>query len=170
LMQVSPLLETDATESALWVQGRNAKVIHIAAHGIFNPQNPLASFLALADDEDNDGSLQVREIYSLGLRESQPLVVLSACDTAVGGSSQSDDLQSLSGAFLISGARGVVASLWKVDDDATQALMTYFYENLVGGEMSVAQALKAAQQSIRQDPRWSAPDYWAAFVLVGLPT
>lgn len=170
LMQVSPLLEEDATESALWVQGRNAKVIHIAAHGIFNPQNPLASFLALADDEDNDGSLQVREIYSLGLRESQPLVVLSACDTAVGGSSQSDDLQSLSGAFLISGARGVVASLWKVDDDATQALMTYFYENLVGGEMTVAQALKAAQQSIRQDPRWSAPDYWAAFVLVGLPT
>jgi len=48
--------------------------------------------------------------------------------------------------------------------------MTYFYENLVGGEMTVAQALKAAQQSIRQDPRWSAPDYWAAFVLVGLPT
>ncbi len=170
LLNVSPQIEKVATESSMWLEARNASIIHIAAHGVFNPENPLASFLALADDNDNDGALQVREIYSLGLREKQPLVVLSACNTAVGGASESDDLQSLSGAFLISGARSVVASLWKVDDDATQALMNRFYENLITKKMTIAASLSDAQQYIRQQPQWSAPKYWAAFVLVGLPT
>ena len=88
----------------------------------------------------------------------------------VGGASESDDLQSLSGAFLISGARSVVASLWKVDDDATQALMTRFYDNLITKKMTVAASLSDAQAYIRQQPEWAAPKYWAAFVLVGLPT
>lgn len=170
LLNVSPQIQKVATESSMWLEARNASIIHIAAHGVFNPENPLASFLALADDNDNDGALQVREIYSLGLRQNQPLVVLSACNTAVGGASESDDLQSLSGAFLISGARSVVASLWKVDDDATQALMTRFYENLITKKMTVAASLSDAQQYIRQQPQWAAPKYWAAFVLVGLPT
>jgi len=169
LFDIDAYIGRDATESTLWRQAQESHVIHIAAHGVFNPENPQATFLALSSDEDNDGNLQVREIYSLSLGESQPLVVLSACDTAVGGISESDDVQSLARAFLISGARSVVASLWKVDDAATQALMTRFYENMFGG-MTTAEALSDAQAYIRQQPEWSAPRYWAAFVLVGLPT
>lgn len=170
LLSVEPRTRELATESTLWRDAQASRLIHIAAHGVFNPSNPLATFLALASDESNDGNLQVREIYSLSLEETEPLVVLSACDTALGGISQSDDVQSLSRAFLISGARSVVATLWKVDDEATQALMTRFYENLVNDQMSVAAALSDAQAYIRSQPEWSAPSYWAAFVLIGLPT
>lgn len=169
LLQVDVSVDQNATETKVWQNSASVHLIHIAAHGVFDPKNPLTSYLALADDADNDGSLQVREIYSLALRRNEPLVVLSACDTAKGGETASDDLQSLSGAFLIGGARSVVASMWKVDDAAAEALMTAFYENLINQHMPTAEALQAAQATIRADRRWAAPRYWAAFVLVGLP-
>ena len=73
-------------------------------------------------------------------------------------------------AFLLSGARAVVASLWAVDDEATAVLMQAFYRNRAAG-MGDAEALAAAQRAVREDaahPEWAAPYYWAAFVLVGL--
>lgn len=169
ILDVEAQIGPQATETLLWTEARNVNVIHIAAHGVFDPTNPLASFMALADDADRDGALEVREIYSLSLADNQPLVVLSACDTAVGGRSESDDVQSLSRAFLISGARSVVASLWKVDDEATQVLMTRFYENIINENMDPADALSDAQMYVRSFEQWESPVYWAAFVLIGLP-
>jgi hypothetical protein len=68
---------------------------------------------------------------------------------------------------MYAGASTVVASLWKVDDEATAELMKRFYTNMLQGGMTPAEALRAAQNSIRQEPQWSAPYYWAAFTLQG---
>jgi len=68
---------------------------------------------------------------------------------------------------MYAGASTVVASLWKVDDEATAELMKRFYGNLLQGRMTPAAALRAAQNSIRQEPQWHAPHYWAAFTLQG---
>ncbi|MBV9960529.1 MAG: CHAT domain-containing protein, partial [Acidobacteria bacterium] len=69
--------------------------------------------------------------------------------------------------FMYPGASSVVASLWKVDDEATAELMKEFYRNLLDQGMTPAQALRAAQNSIRQKPQWRAPFYWAGFTLQG---
>jgi hypothetical protein len=68
---------------------------------------------------------------------------------------------------MYAGASSVVASLWKVDDEATAELMKQFYTNLLRKGMPPAAALSAAQNSIRQRPEWRSPHYWAAFTLQG---
>jgi len=69
--------------------------------------------------------------------------------------------------FMYAGASTVVASLWKVDDEATAELMKRFYTNLLQHGMTPAAALRDAQKSIRREPQWSSPFYWAAFTLQG---
>jgi CHAT domain-containing protein len=68
---------------------------------------------------------------------------------------------------MYAGARGVVASLWQVDDTATAALMTRFYRHVLTGRQRPAAALRAAQRELAADPRWTAPYFWAGFVLQG---
>lgn len=165
---VQPALGNEATESLLREHIGTASIVHIAAHGKFDAQDPLSSALKLAGDDQHDGYLEVREVYGLPLREHNPLVVLSACETAVGALTAGDEFQGLTRAFLLSGARTVVASLWTVNDAATSELMTRFYKNQAAG-MSEAEALATAQRTLRQHRDWSAPDYWAGFVLMGVP-
>jgi CHAT domain-containing protein/Tfp pilus assembly protein PilF len=166
---VNAFLNTDATEALLRGRVGESSLIHIAAHGVFNTRNPLSSYLALAPDSENDGFLEMREVYALPLQEHSPLVVLSACQTAVGGLTAGDEFQGLTRAFLLSGARTMVASLWSVDDQATSELMTAFYRYREQG-MSDAEALAQAQATVRLNvdhPEWAEPYYWAAFVLTG---
>jgi hypothetical protein len=68
---------------------------------------------------------------------------------------------------MYAGASSVVASLWKVDDEATSELMKRFYTNMLQGNMTPAAALQASQNSIRQEPQWNSPYYWAAFTIQG---
>lgn len=168
LLGVEAKVKGDATESLLRQDGIYADIIHIASHGVFIKENPLSTSLALAADAANDGFLEVREIYSLRLRDHAPLVVLSACDTVTGKLSEGDEFQGLTRAFLLSGARAVVASLWQVSDETTSILMSKFYEYRKEG-MSDAEALKAAQKFVREQPGWQAPYFWSGFILVGLP-
>lgn len=170
ILNVNPIIGENATEGLLIQQANTANIIHIAAHGKFNTYNPLSSYLALAPDSENDGFFEVREVYALlDLQQQSPIVVLSACETAVNTLSNGDEFQSLPRAFLLSGADTVIASLWPVDDSATQVLMVSFYENRAAG-MSDVQALAAAQRTVRENtdnPYWIAPYYWAGFVLIG---
>jgi CHAT domain-containing protein len=98
------------------------------------------------------------------------LVVLSACDTGRGRIYRSEGVIGLARAFMHAGAPRVICSLWKVDDDATRALMVAFYGRWSGkgGRQEAAAALRAAQADARAQPRWKAPWYWAAWVLWGL--
>ena len=164
-----PLLGTEASEGVVRARVGGAGVVHLAAHGTFNPVAPLFSRLWLAPDGEEDGLLNVHEVYELDLDRAD-LVVLSACQTQVGELSAGDEVVGLTRAFLY-GAPTVVASLWSVDDEATGVLMARFYEHLLAGK-GKAEALQAAQAQVRADPahpEWAHPYYWASFVLSGDP-
>ncbi|HTS50669.1 MAG TPA: CHAT domain-containing tetratricopeptide repeat protein [Bryobacteraceae bacterium] len=135
-------------------------ILHFAAHALIDQERPELSGIALAD-----GELRLPDIYNLSLHAR--LVVLSACRTALGASEEGEGPISLARAFLYAGAGGVVASLWDVDDRATEIFMTHFYEGLFGHGFSAAGALQFARQSVQSNPVWRHPYYWAGFVLIG---
>jgi CHAT domain-containing protein len=96
-----------------------------------------------------DGILTAEEIVSLDLRNAE-LVVLSACETGLGMVAGGEGVMGLTRAFHLAGARNVIASLWKVDDNATQALMTEFYRNLWEKKLSTLESLRQAQLTMRR--------------------
>ncbi|MCL4298813.1 MAG: CHAT domain-containing protein [Anaerolineae bacterium] len=165
LYGIRALVGNAATESAVWSQANKVGILHLAAHGTFNPYNPLFSAIHLAKDKDNDGLLEVHEIYGLDLIHAD-LVVLSACKTVIGELSAGDEVVGLNRAFLYTGTPTVIASLWNVEDKATGILMERFYTHLRTG-LNKAKALRQAQQEIREE--YPHPYYWAAFVLTGDP-
>jgi CHAT domain-containing protein len=155
------LVRRDATETAFKQQGVNYAYVHFASHGEFNADAPLNSALLLAKDKTNDGALTVGELYSMRLNAD--LVTLSACETGLGKIANGDDVVGLTRGFLYAGSRSIVASLWKVDDEATAYLMTRFYGALKG--TSKREALRLAQIETRK--KYVHPYYWAAFQLTG---
>jgi len=141
------------------------RAIHLACHGRLDPHNPTLSSVALTPTAKNDGRLTALQVFPLNIRSD--LVALSACDSGGGGIYRGEGLVGLSTAFLAAGARHVLASLWKADDEATQVLMKHFYGAWRGGKTSAAAALRAAQQSVRDQERWRHPRFWAGWVLWG---
>jgi len=111
------------------------------------------------------GFVQLHDIYNLKL--SADLVVLSACETGLGKEIKGEGLISLTRAFMYAGAASVVASLWKVDDAATAALMAQFYKEMFTNGKRPAAALSEAQRFIAGQKRWRSPYFWAGFVLQG---
>lgn len=158
-------LQNHATETAFKRHAGSFSILHLAAHGELNTMNPLFSRIWLAPDEEQDGALEVHEVYQLDLTHTA-LVVLSACDTKLGKQSRGDDIVGLHRAFIYAGAPTVIASLWKVDDQAASEFMNHFYLHLHASR-SPARALQAAQKLTRA--RYPHPYYWAAFVLTGHP-
>lgn len=154
------LKSTDLTQYA---------ILHFATHGILDPQRPENSglFLSMVNREGQaqNGFVGLRDIY--GLHTPVDLVVLSACRTGLGKDVRGEGLIGLTRGFMYAGASSVVASLWKVDDEATAELMKHFYENMLQRRMTPAEALRAAQNRIRQQRQWRSPYYWAAFTLQG---
>ena len=144
------------------------RVIHFATHGIVDTAHPEMSGLILSlfnrKGETQDGYLRLSDIYRLKL--SADLVVLSSCESALGKDLQSEGMIGLPRGFLYAGARSVIASLWKVDDNATAALMKALYSRLERGERP-SEALRGAQLELVKGTRFSDPYYWGAFVLEG---
>ena len=157
------LVGSEATEAAFRSLAPRHSHLHVAAHSRFDSRAPLTSGLLLARDEQHDGVLTVDEIFSLRL--DADLVTLSACETGLGTLNPGDDVIGLTRGLLYAGARAVVASLWKVDDEATLELMTEFYDRLAAAD--AIEALRAAQLAIFR--QHSHPFYWAAFQLTGHP-
>ncbi len=144
------------------------QIIHFACHGFFDDKIPLRSALVLSfgDGSGGEGFLQVREVANLRL--AAELVVLSACETGRGPVDRREGILGLTRAFFFSGARSVVSSLWEIGDQATAEFMRRFYYHL-SREKDKAQALRLAKLSLLQT-RYSAPFYWAAFILNGDPS
>lgn len=117
--------------------------------------------------EAGNGLLTAEEVCSLNLLDTD-LVVLSACETGTGDLQMGEGVLGLRWAFTVAGARTLVVSLWKVDDEATCALMIRFYNELSKQQPTDA-ALRAAQQSLRLDLRWRDPYFWSAFICQGDP-
>jgi CHAT domain-containing protein len=166
------MMATDfAANRARVISGELAKyrVVHFATHGYPDDRHPNLSWIALSTVDDTgrsqDGFLRLLDIYNLDLPAD--LVVLSACQTALGKNVRGEGLIGLVRGFMYAGAARVVASLWKVDDESTAELMRAFYRAMFQGGKPAAAALRQAQVELSQTKRWSAPYHWAAFVLQG---
>jgi CHAT domain-containing protein len=137
--------------------------------GIENPM--LRSGIALAGantslrKNSNEGLVSAEEILGLKLKGTE-LVVLSACETGVGDVQSGEGVFGLKRSFILSGAKTVVMSLWKIPSKETEELMRDFYTLMAGGK-SKAEALREARLAIKQ--KHPSPFYWGALVMVGNP-
>jgi len=145
------------------------RVVHFATHAVLNTRRPELSgvVLSLVDraGRSQDGFLRLHDVYNLSL--GADLVVLSGCQTALGKDLRGEGLLGLTRGFMYAGAPAVLASLWQVDDESTADLMQRFYRAMLKDGRRPAEALRAAQLEMMRNPRWSAPFYWAGFVLQG---
>jgi len=145
------------------------QIVHFATHALLVPDNPAASHLLLSrfDAEGNyrgSGELRVSDIHDLEL--SADLVVLSACESALGREIRGEGLWGLTQAFLDAGASQLVVTLWSVDDARTAELMERFYKHLLEDHLPPSVALQKTQAYFHRQPNWP-PKFWAAFVLQG---
>jgi CHAT domain-containing protein len=154
-----------------WVkQGHmsNSRVVYFATHGIVNEAYPQLSGLVLSQFDRqghrHDGLLRVHEIDDLKL--DADLVVLSACQTALGKDVRGEGLLGLTQSLFAGGASSVLVSLWEVDDHASAELMKHFYGYLLAGR-SPAASLRMAQRRMMESGPWRSPSYWSGFVLQG---
>jgi CHAT domain-containing protein len=157
-----------ATSPAL----KDYRILHFAAHAISDAVHPELSgiVLSLIDraGAPQNGLLRLPDIYDASL--AADLVVLSACQTAIGKDIPGEGVMGLARGFIAAGAARVVASQYKVDDEATGELMRAFYEEMLGPErLAPAAALRAAQMKLAAQPRWRDPHWWSAFVITGEP-
>jgi CHAT domain-containing protein/tetratricopeptide (TPR) repeat protein len=157
-------------DAALSSELGSYRYVHFATHGLLNDVRPELSglVLSLVDREGRPrrGLLTAPAVSNLRLQAE--LVVLSSCRSAAGREVKGEGLVGLTRAFMRAGAPRVVASLWRVDDLATSALMTRMYGGLLGPRaLTPAAALRVAQLELLRHRRWRAPYYWAAFQLQG---
>ena len=145
------------------------RTVHFATHGLFDSEHPDLStlVLSLVDEQGRpqNGFLRLYDLYNLNLPVE--LIVLSACDTALGKNLKGEGLIGMTRGFMYAGVARIVASLWKVDDDATAELMESFYRKMLIEHQRPAAALRAAQIEMYHHTRWRAPLYWAAIIIKG---
>ena len=161
------LLEQAATETAVVSQAGKYEILHIAAHGEYFEKTPLSSTIYLAKDNQNDGHLQVRDLYGINLTSATNLVVLTGCEVQKGNVNPGDEITSLSRGFMYAGTPSVIANLWLTSDgESTKLLIQRFYTYLP--MMGKAKALRQAQIDVRNlNSEYSHPYYWAGFTLTG---
>jgi CHAT domain-containing protein len=178
--QISKLTKTSGGQADVWldlnaseenIEAREInkyRVIHIATHGLLDADRPQFTgvVLSLIGNKSADGFLRTDEVFNLRL--GAPLVMLSACETGLGKEKRGEGVMGLTRAFMYAGAPTVGVSLWSVADKSTAELMTEFYKRLLASDSaSPSASLRAAQLAMIDGKKYSAPFYWAPFVLVG---
>jgi len=184
--QIVKLAKTSGTQADVWldldasednIDTRDIskyRVLHIATHGLLNAERPQFTgvVLSLVGNKNEDGFLRTDEAFNLHL--GSPLVMLSACETGLGKEKRGEGVMGLTRAFMYAGAPTVGVSLWSVADKSTADLMTDFYKRLLATSASVpaagisaSAAMRDAQLAMITGKKYSAPFYWAPFVLVG---
>jgi CHAT domain-containing protein len=154
----------EATKSRFLSLAGDFADIHLATHGVLDPDRPERSFILLAGDDEASQRLGIGEIAGLRLPPTG-LVILSACETALGEQIPGAALVTLSAAFSQAGAQSVVASLWKVEDAAARDFMVAFHRALL--TLGRAAALREAQLALTRSTETAHPFYWAPFILIG---
>lgn len=164
LFGTKPYLGKEATLKLLFNKLPGKNLLHIAGHGFFDPSRPLSSGIPFSD-----GILTVRHVYDLKLQDC--IVVLSGCVTGLGDDRSGEGFSSLVGAFFAAGARGLLVSLWSVDDAETAKFMVGMYNRIVYFGSTLATALQYSYIDLRRDAETHHPSsasfYWAPFKLIG---
>jgi tetratricopeptide (TPR) repeat protein len=157
---------TDARIDRITELAPTLSTLHIAAHGFFDPDDPLGSGLLLSDGtQEGTEVLSARTVISR-MRLNGAVVVLSGCESNRRDLGPTDEGEGLVRAFLVAGASQVVASQWKVDSATTRRLMRSYYSRVQHGT-DVPGALQGAALELRAAPDTSHPYYWGPFVTVG---
>lgn len=146
---------------------KNYDLLHFATHGVVDESNPELSRIFLrSDSKAEDGNLFAGEIYNLELNAS--LVTLSACQTGLGKIFKGEGVIGLSRALVYAGAKNIMVSFWSVADKSTSILMKDFYQNLLENtQPDYSHNLRQAKLNLLKTEQYSAPFYWAPFVLIG---
>jgi CHAT domain-containing protein len=167
LYGVRPRLGPRATRQTFLAEAGDAEIVTFAGHAVANPTRPELSYLALAADGGGDGALYAREILEHRFPATR-LVVLSACSTAGGLATDLAAGLPLAQTFLAAGVPVVTASLWPVDDQATERLMAAFHVFLAAGHGPV-DALRRAQLELLHgsEDALRNPAAWAGFEVFG---
>ena len=163
--QESCLTGKKATKREVLRRIPEVSLLHFAAHG-----RPEDGGIALAADDQGICSeesciLSVNDIAKVTVRAK--LVVLSICHGALGRIWNAEGVVGMVRAFLVSGARSVLAPLWGIDDEATHAFMGSFYKHLIDHNMSASRALHQTMKDMRNSDKFSKECYWAPFILYG---
>jgi CHAT domain-containing protein/Tfp pilus assembly protein PilF len=154
----------DADEDRIKREAPNYRILHFAAHGVFEDRNPMESYLVLAKaGKPEAGLLQAREMMNLDLRAD--MVVLSGCETGRGNTGTGEGLIGMAWALFIAGSPATVASQWKVEAESTSQFMLDFHRRLRLSNKS--RALQQAALSVMRKPEFRHPFYWSGFVLLG---
>jgi CHAT domain-containing protein len=147
----------------------NSQIVVFATHGLLNSRYPELSGIVMSlvdkDGKTQNGFLQLKDIYNMRLNSN--LVILAACETAMGEEIKGEGVIGLTRGFMYAGAKGVIASLWKVDEEATVELIKRIYQYMEKDGMISSAALRKAQISLYNEKRWSTPFYWSGFTLLG---
>ena len=166
LINTDALVGKEATKMAVLERLNSVALIHITAHGrvgsgeIVLAPNPTRTYMI---PEEKDYVLTMNEVFNARLKAQ--LVVLSCCHTAE-GEIKAEGSVGIARAFLAAGARSVLVSLWKIDEEATYEFMKSFYQHLVEGNKA-SEALNRAMKCLRESDNFSDVRYWAPFVLIG---
>ena len=161
------LIGEQATKEEVLKRIQDVSLVHIAAHG-----DAERGEIALTPNKRTDGIarmedylLTMEDIAKVGIRAK--LVVLSCCNTARGKVLTAEGVVGISRAFLGSGARSVLMTLWPVDDAATKAFMNVFYRSLMRDNKSASEALHLSAEKLRKSSLYNHFRHWAAFALLG---
>ena len=167
LVGVRCLIGEEATKEEVLKRIQEVSLVHIAAHGDENTGE-----IALAPNRSvvgvpkiGDVLLTMNDIAQVGIRAK--LVVLSCCHSARGKALKAEGIVGIARAFLGSGARSVLMSLWAVDDGATKAFMNIFYKFLIREKLSASESLHLTMKKMRESVLYSDRKHWAPFVLLG---
>lgn len=161
-------MEALATEANFKKSSGNYEIVHLALHGLVNNRVPMKSGLVFTENGDTieDNFLFAYELSGLNLNTN--LLVLSACSTGDGSYQKGEGVLSLGRGFMYAGATSILTTLWQINDQSTQRIMQYFYQNLYEG-MEKDVALQQAKLSYIEDAKGAIghPVFWAAYVLIG---
>ena len=159
------LLDQEATLGNFYAYASNARIIHLSLHGLVDFDDPLRSSI-LFDDRQGEFVLSASDLYSL--RINAALVVLSACHSANGKIYRGEGVQGMSKAFMLSGARSILSSLWSASEASSLEIMTAFLQNVQNGkpnDLALHQAKLDYLANAR--PSQQHPFYWANFIIIG---
>ncbi len=168
LFNTKPLLHSEATEDNFKALAPKMDIIHLATHGVIDNKNPNNTRLYFNKNNisEEDGLLYSNEIAGMNLKAD--LVTLSACNTGTGKQHLGEGIESLGRAFAYAGCMNQLLSLWPVNDNSTQQIMSHFYQNLKDGYGKAAALQKAKKQYLNESPSaLRHPYYWAGLVYYG---
>ncbi|MEY4766040.1 MAG: hypothetical protein RI907_2713 [Pseudomonadota bacterium] len=158
-------IQRDASKPTFKQKANTSAVLHVAAHAEVDEVDPLFSRILLASEGGDRGLLEAREVYGLNLKDVS-LVTLSACESGLGKVENGDEIVGFTRSFLSAGVSSLVASLWPVADESTEALMGKLYGSMRQGS-DLMDSMRLAQLEVQKRRKFAHPFFWAPFNVIG---